>query len=199
MLRRVLVLPLLAAALAGCGGLPGAPAPAPPEPGPVRKTPPAAPDGPGTRDSPPAPPPDAPAPGGSAPPAEAPPAPYCEGGPLDCRIYRSIGGRDFSGELGWLSEQPLEVSNVFANGTWTIGVMTPCNDLGVEVEVRAGQLVPGRIIGTAKACPGAEAGYEEWVRELFSRAVRWERGGGSLAFSNDHGTVEFQDAGPNAL
>ncbi|WP_426979831.1 META domain-containing protein [Pseudarthrobacter sp. O4] len=122
---------------------------------------------------------------------------YCEGGPLGCRIYRSVGGRDGSGELDWLRTQPLEVSSVFVNGTWTIGVKTPCNHLGVEVDVRAGQLIPGRTISTAMGCLGPESGYEDWAMQLFRQPVDWELDGASLILRNGHGTVEFDDAGPN--
>lgn len=177
-LHQVLGLPMLAAVLAGCGGSPGAPGP------------------------PPASPPDSPAgssaPGGSAPPKKAPSAPYCEGSPLDCRIYRSTGGRDSSGELGWLGGQPLEVSDVFANGTWTIGVMTPCNELGVEVEGRR-TVGPGPDYRDCQGLPrrgsrlrGMGAGVVQPDRQ-----VGEDRG--ALVLSNDHGTVEFEDAGPNAL
>jgi heat shock protein HslJ len=127
------------------------------------------------------------------------PAPYCEGGPLGCRIYRSISGQDSSGELGWLNKQPLEVSNVFVNGTWTVGVKTPCNQLGVEVEVRAGQLVPGRTIATAMACLGPESGYEEWATQLFRQPLTLVLDGRSVVLRNGHGIVEFEDAGPNML
>ena len=204
-MRRVLALPVLAAVLGGCGGLPGAPAPGPPEPVPTQKGPSAIPGGPSAPDSPagspsPGPPsPGPPSPGGPAPSTPGLPSPYCEGGPLDCRIYRSVSGRDFSGELGWLNKQPLEVSSVFVNGTWTIGIKTPCNQLGVEVEVRAGQLIPGRIIATAMACLGPESGYEEWATQLFRQPVNLTRDGHGLVLRNGHGTVEFEDAGPSML
>lgn len=203
MLRRVLALPLLAAVLGGCGDLPGAPAPGPPEPAPTQKGPSAIPGGPSGPSAPDAPtgsvPSGSPSPGGPAPSTPVLPSPYCDGGPLDCRIYRSTSGRDSSGELGWLNEQPLEVSSVFVNGTWTIGVKTPCNQLGVEVEVRPGQLIPGRTIGTAMACLGPESGYEEWARQLFRRPLTVILDGRSLVLRNGHGTVEFLDVGPTLL
>ncbi|WP_427004326.1 META domain-containing protein [Pseudarthrobacter sp. H2] len=207
-MHQVLALPLLAAVLAGCGGMPGAPAPVP-EPAPTQKVPTqevpsAIPDGPANPGGPSGPsapdsPAGSPSPDSSAPPTPVLPAPYCEGGPLDCRVYRSVSGRDSSGELGWLNKQPLVVSSVFVNGTWTIGVKTPCNQLGVEVEVRAGQLIPGRTIATAMACLGPESGYEEWATQLFRQPVTLTRDGRDLVLRNSHGTVEFEDAGPNLL
>lgn len=193
--RQVLTLPLLVAVLGGCGGLPGAPAPSSPEPVPPGASQSEILGGASGPSSPDAPPGSGP-PEGSATPTHSLQTPYCEGGPLDCRIYRSVSGRDPSGELGWLKKQPLEVSSVFVNGTWTIGVKTPCNHLGVEVEVRAGQLIPGRIIATAMGCLGPEGGYEDWARQLFRQPVRWEKDGRSLIPRNGHGTVEFDDAGP---
>jgi hypothetical protein len=197
-MRRVVALPVLAAVLGGCGGMPGAPATGPPEPVPTQKGPSAIPGGP-SDPSAPDPAAGSPSPGGPASSTPVLPSPYCEGGPLDCRIYRSISGRDPSGELGWLNKQPLEVSSVFVNGTWTIGVKTPCNQLGVEVEMRAGQLIPGRTIATAMACLGPESGYEDWAAQLFRQPVTLTLDGRSLVLRNGHGTVEFEDAGPNML
>ncbi|MET3921304.1 heat shock protein HslJ [Arthrobacter sp. UYEF20] len=67
----------------------------------------------------------------------------------------------------------------------------------MEVDVRAGQLIPGRIISTAMACLGPEGGYEAWTTQLFGLPVAWEVDGRSLVLHNSHGTVEFEDAGPN--
>ncbi|WP_442784841.1 META domain-containing protein [Arthrobacter sp. CG_A4] len=125
------------------------------------------------------------------------PLPFCEGGPFGCRSYQSVGGRDSSGELAWLQSQPLVVSTVFVNGTWTVGVKTPCNGLGVEVDLQGDQLIPGEIIATAVGCLGPESGYEAWTHELFRLAVTWTRDGQSLVLRNSHGTVEFRDSGPN--
>ncbi|WP_427133262.1 META domain-containing protein [Pseudarthrobacter sp. S9] len=124
--------------------------------------------------------------------------PVCAGGPLDCRMYRSVSGRDATGELSWLKTQPLEVSSVFVNRTWTIGVKTPCNYLGVEVQVQGDRMIPGRTIATAMGCLGPESGYEAWVTELFSQPVIWRVDGRSLVLRNSHEAVEFEDAGPNA-
>jgi len=85
---------------------------------------------------------------------------------------------------------------VFVNGTWTVGVKTPCNSLGVEVEVQGERWLPGRIVATAMACPGPESGYENWTRELFTEPVTWTLDGTTLVLRNGHGTVELKDAGP---
>ncbi len=125
------------------------------------------------------------------------PQPSCQGGPFGCRTFTSVGGRDGSGELEWLKAQPLVVSSIFVNGSWTIGVGTPCNSLGVDVTVEGNQLIPGTIIATAMACQGPEGSYENWTQELFKQAVTWELAGESLVLRNSHATVELKDSGPN--
>ncbi|WP_426998614.1 META domain-containing protein [Pseudarthrobacter sp. N5] len=125
------------------------------------------------------------------------PTPTCEGGPFGCQAYTSVSGRDSSGELAWLKDQPLVVSSVFVNGTWTVGVKTPCNGLGVEVDVRGDQLIPGSIVSSAMACPGPESGYENWTHGLFKKAVTWTLDGQSLVLQNSYGTVVLVDSGPN--
>lgn len=125
------------------------------------------------------------------------PGPVCKGSPLGCRIYRSTGGRDGTGELAWLKSMPLEVSMYYVNETWTVGVKTPCNGLGVEVKTEAGKWIPGNIIATAMGCPGPESGYENWTHELFKQPVTWKLDGTKLVLHNSHGTVELRDAGPN--
>ncbi|MBO1266523.1 META domain-containing protein [Arthrobacter cavernae] len=85
---------------------------------------------------------------------------------------------------------------VFVNGTWTVGVKTPCNHLGVEVEVNGGTWIPGRRISTAMACLGPESNYETWTHRLFEQPVTWSLEGNSLKLHNAHGSVEFQEAGP---
>ena len=127
------------------------------------------------------------------------PRPTCEGGPFGCRTYTSVSGRDGTGELEWLHSQPLVMSSVFINGTWTIGVKTPCNYLSVEVSVEGSVLVPGNMISTAMACLGPESGFESWTHGLFQEPVSWELAGGSLVLKNKHGTVELTDSGPNGL
>lgn len=136
-------------------------------------------------------PPENALPPGSSPPVEI----RCEDGPLGCRIYRSVSGRDATGELGWLAEQPLEVSMAYMNQTWTVGVKTPCNHLGVEVEVQDDTWVPGTTISTLMGCLGPEGSYEHWTRRLFEEPVTWTLDGTSLVLQNSHGTVELQDAG----
>jgi hypothetical protein len=177
---------LLAIAIAGCGDLPGAPAPKPPAPSSLASSLPDPPDRPVQSGQP-------------VPPETYPPAPkpICEGGPFGCRTYTSVSGRDATGELEWLQSQPLEVSAVFVNETWTVGVKTPCNSLGVEVAVEGSQLIPHNIIATAMACLGPESGYEAWTHELFKQPVTWELAGDSLVLRNNHGTVELTDSGPN--
>jgi heat shock protein HslJ len=125
------------------------------------------------------------------------PRPTCEGGPFGCRTFTSSGGRDASGELEWLHSQPLVVSSVFVNGTWTVGVKTPCNYLNIEVSVEGSQLIPGTSGSTAMACLGPESGFESWTHGLFEQAVTWELTGESLLLQNGHGTVELKDSGPN--
>lgn len=139
----------------------------------------------------PDPPADVPPPPVSSPPVEI----RCEDGPLGCRIYRSVAGQDASGELGWMVEQPLEVSMVYVNETWTVGVKAPCNHLGVEVELQDGTWVPGSVTATAMGCLGPESGYEHWTHQLFEEPVTWTLDGTSLVLQNSHGTVELQDAG----
>ena len=176
-------------ALGGCGDLPGAPASKPTIPVEV------------TASEVPVPP-DAPLESGQ--PSETAsagmntpnPEPSCQGGPFGCRRFTSVGGRDGSGELEWLKSQPLVVSSMFVNGSWTIGVGTPCNSMGVEVTIQGNQLIPGDIITTAMACQGPESSYEDWARQLFKQAVTWELGGESLVLRNSHGTVELKDSGP---
>lgn len=188
-LLKVLSVPLLAAVLGGCGGLPGAPAPkeTAPSTSPGASSLPVAPDAPQ----------DSGRPATSQPTEPAMPPPVCEGGPFGCRTYQSVSGRDSSGELAWLQSQPLEVSTVFVNGTWTVGVKTPCNHLGIEVDVQGDQLLTTNIISTAMACLGPEGGYENWTHALFKQAVTWKLEGQSLVLQNAHGTVEFRDSGPN--
>ncbi|WP_458113627.1 META domain-containing protein [Arthrobacter sp. R1-13] len=192
--RKARVLPLavaLAVALGGCGDLPGAPA--------VKPTVPVA----STLSEPPVPPdslsepgvPQETMPAGTTTPY---PQPSCEGGPFGCRTFTSVGGRDGSGELEWLKAQPLAVSSIFVNGTWSIGVQTPCNSMGVDVTVKGNQLIPGDIVSTVMACQGPEGGYENWTHELFNQAVTWELTGESLVLRNSHGTVELKDSGPIA-
>jgi heat shock protein HslJ len=191
--RKALVFPLavaFAVALGGCGDLPGAPAAKPTVPVTV------------TASEIPVPP-DTPSEPGVLPetlPAATNtpyPQPTCQGGPFGCRTFTSVGGRDGSGELEWLKAQPLVVSSFFTNGTWTIGVGTPCNSLGVDVTVEGNQLIPGNIIATAMACQGPEGSYENWTHELFKQSVTWELAGESLVLRNSHGTVELKDSGPN--
>ncbi|WP_426302559.1 META domain-containing protein [Arthrobacter sp. R-11] len=85
---------------------------------------------------------------------------------------------------------------VFVNGTWTVGVKTPCNSLGVEVKVEEGRWIPGDIISTAMACPGPDSSYENWTHELFKQPVIWRLDGETLVLRKGHGTVELTDAGP---
>lgn len=127
------------------------------------------------------------------------PRPTCEGGPFGCRTYTSDSGRDGTGELEWLHSQPLLMSSVFVNGTWTIGVKTPCNYLSVEVSVEGSLLVPGNMISTAMACLGPDSGYESWTHGLFQEPVSWELAGGSLVLQNKRGTVELTDSGPSGV
>lgn len=188
-LLKLLTVPFLAAVLGGCGGLPGAPSPkdTAPSTSPGESSLPAAPDAPQ----------DSQQPGTNLPTTSPVQIPICEGGPLGCRSYSSVGGRDDSGELAWLQTQPLVVATVFVNGTWTVGVKTPCNYLGVEVDVQGEQLLTTNIIATAMACLGPESGYETWTHELFKQPVTWKMDGQSLVLQNSHGTVEFRDSGPN--
>lgn len=125
------------------------------------------------------------------------PRPSCEGGPFGCSTFTSVSGRDGSGELEWLKAQPLVVSSVLVNGTWTIGVQTPCNSMGVNVAVEGNQLIPGEIISSAMACLGPESGYENWAHKFFSQAVTWELAGETLLLQNGHGAVELKDSGPS--
>ncbi len=164
---RLTVLILVFMALAGCGNAPGAP---PPE--------------------------ESLSSSAAGTPTGPVPGPVCEGGPLGCRLYRSTGGRDATGDLAWLKSEPLEVSMVFVNGTWTVGVKTPCNNLGVEVKVDGNRWLPGRIIATAMGCPATEGGYENWTHELFKQPVTWTLDGPTLLLRNSHGTVELTDSGP---
>lgn len=208
MARAVLVAVALTVALGGCGDLPGAPAPKPTIPVAERASqiplPPDSPLEPGVplgsaepwKSDPPSDPgePLEPMP---ASPATPNPVPSCQGGPFGCRTFTSVGGRDGSGELEWLKAQPLEVSSIFVNDTWTIGVGTPCNSMGVSVTVQGNQLIPGDIVSTAMACQGPEGSYENWTHELFKQAVTWELVGESLVLRNGHGTVELKDSGPN--
>lgn len=167
---------LMIMALGGCGGVPGADLGSPLQtaPEPTSDTESAMPD---TR---------SPLPG-----------PGCEGGPFGCRTFTSTGGRDSSGELEWLHSDPLVVSSVFVNGTWTVGVKTPCNYLNVEVAVEGSQLIPGQKSSTAMACLGPAGGFESWTHKLFEQTVNWELTGESLLLRNGHGTVELKDSGPN--
>lgn len=171
-LLRLLTLSLFAVALGGCSGIP-----APPEPS----------DAP--QDS-----------SGAAIPQPATSSlqgPVCAGGPFGCRTYSSVSGRDSSGELAWLQTQPLVVSTAFVNGTWAVGVKTPCNGLSVEVDVRKDKLIPGEISAKPKGCLGPASGYQNWACALFKQTVTWRLVARSLVLRNSHGTVEFQDSGPN--
>ncbi|WP_461163482.1 META domain-containing protein [Arthrobacter sp. R4-81] len=190
--RKARVLPLavaLAVALGGCGDLPGAPA--------VKPTVPVA----STLSEPPVPldslsepgVPQETMPAGTTTPY---PQPSCQGGPLGCRAFTSVGGRDGTGELEWLKAQPLEVSSIFMNSTWTIAVKTPCNMMSVGVTVKGNLLIPGMTLLTQMACQGPEDSYENWTHELFKQAVTWELAGESLVLRNSHGTVELKDSGP---
>ncbi|WP_162943721.1 META domain-containing protein [Arthrobacter celericrescens] len=95
-----------------------------------------------------------------------------------------------------MTSKPLEVSMVYVNDTWTVGVKTPCNSLGVEVKVQGDRWIPGQIIMTAMACLGPESSYENWTHKLFSQPVTWKLDGTALVLRNGHGTVELKDAGP---
>jgi heat shock protein HslJ len=125
------------------------------------------------------------------------PGPSCEGGPFGCRTFTSTEGSDASGELEWLHSQPLVVSSTFVNGTWTVGVKTPCNHMSIEVSVEGNQLIPGQTISTAMACAEPAGGFESWTRELFEQTVKWELTGESLLLQNGHGTVVLKDSGPS--
>lgn len=208
MARLLAVAVAFSVALGGCGDLPGAPARKPTLPVVVTASevpvPPDSPLEPGAplgsaepwKSGLPSEPGDPPA---TMPPAPATPdpVPSCYGGPFGCRTFTSVGGRDGSGELEWLKAQPLVMSSIFANGTWTIGVGTPCNSMGVSVTVQGNQLIPGDIVSTAMACQGPEGSYENWTHELFKQTVIWELAGESLVLRNGHGTVELKDSGPN--
>lgn len=179
------VMAVLLGALAACGNVPGAPGPEP------RKTVPEV----------ISPLPTSPAPdqltgfrtpeGGIS----SPPKPVCEGGPLGCRLYKSTGGRDVTGELAWLKSDPLEVSTYYINGTWNVGVKTPCNGLGVETKVDGDRWVTGDIGMTLKACMGPEGKYEDWTIKFFEDPVTWKLHGATLVLQNSHGTVELKDVG----
>jgi META domain len=185
------VMVLLLGTLAACGNAPGAPAPEP------RKTDPEL-----ISSLPTSPAPDQPAPdqtAGSQTPDGSKtegPKPVCEGGPLGCRRYKSTGGRDATGELAWLKSKPLEISMVYVNDTWTVGVKTPCNHLGVEVKVQGERWIHVNTIMTAMGCPSLEGSYEDWTIKLFKQPVTWKLNGTTLVLHNSHGTVEFRDAGP---
>ncbi|WP_171906544.1 META domain-containing protein [Arthrobacter sp. SW1] len=123
------------------------------------------------------------------------PKPVCEGGPLGCRLYRSTGGRDATGELAWLKEVPLEVTTYFVNGTWNVGVKTPCNGMGVEIELEGTRWIPSEIAQTLMLCEGPRGERENWASDLFKAPVTWKLDGAKLTLKNSHGTVEFKDAG----
>jgi heat shock protein HslJ len=125
------------------------------------------------------------------------PRPSCEGGPFGCRTFTSTEGRDASGDLEWLQSQPLVVSSAFVNGTWMVGVKTPCNHMSVKVSVEGNQLIPGQTISTAMACSEPASGFESWTRELFEQTVQWELTGESLLLQNGHGIVVLKDSGPS--
>lgn len=65
-----------------------------------------------------------------------------------------------------------ELTVTFAQGA--VEFRAGCNHMGADVEVTAGRLEVGEIVGTSMGCGGALHEQEDWVSDFFASNPTWE-------------------------
>lgn len=115
---------------------------------------------------------------------------------FECLNLSSVSGRDASGELAWLGEDPFTLVTMPRDGAVAFASKTPCNTLMSQVDVTDSQFVVNANLGmTQMACQSPQSDREQWVIKFFSTPLDYTLNTDSLTLSNSVGTVIFKPAG----
>lgn len=137
-------------------------------------------------------------------PARPSPAPAPTGNPIPTEpnalfpdpsgdyVYVSTGGSDKTGELDWLSDDPLTFQ--FSAPLSFLGVSTPCNAAGgpYVVEGHTIRLTGGPNLGLM-GCGTVRAERQEWAVAFISRPFTGSIDGSVLTLINELGMIELRE------